>query len=238
MNKKQIKRYKFSFIFLVFIAADSFFLTACWTPDWMYLEVKRMGITIIENCLYLSAEIGGNKVDNSTLMGGTFSVFKYPLVAQTGMAKQTGSDGLKDVEDFKEALVFSIILEDMRWYDWIKKSDDYYIRGEPSAAAYLRTKTNLFFSDAFKYKDRYFTLVKIEFERSDNMYYIRKIGDYQYDDDSALREGLIRGTSCFEEGAEYLIVFYPPFYNHFRSPAIPPVRFAIINGIPIIRLVD
>jgi hypothetical protein len=123
-------------------------------------------------------------------------------------------------------------------YDWIKKSDDYYIRGARWATAYQRSKENLVFSDALKYKDRYFVSVKKEFEHLDNMYYIKKIGDYQYDDDSALQEGLTRGIGCFEEGTEYVIVFYPPIYNYFKAPAIAPVWFSIINGIPIMRLVN
>jgi hypothetical protein len=257
MGKKQVKKRKPTFLLLVFIVTNLFSLAACWTPPYAYLEVKKMGITVNENCLYFLAGLGSTKIHNSDFPA-SLAIFKYPLVSQAGKATQTSGWGAIDIKNFKESLVFSVLLENMLYYrgepwtsDLLAREDVIDLlayhnvtgRGEDYNGGEPRLYNLLAYTDAYDLMtapgaDRRLVSVKIGFERAGDMYYIKKIGDYRYDDDSALREGLVRGVGFFEEGAEYLIVFYPYLNHHFSPPAIPPVRFTMINGVPVIWLED
>jgi len=74
----------------------------------------------------------------------------------------------------------------------------------------------------------------LEYEYDENKYYIKKIGNYQYGNNPYLT----RGKGYLEEGIEYLLVFYQSENSHYIPNSIPPVRFIIINGVPMICLAD
>jgi hypothetical protein len=210
------------------------------------------------------AGLGSIKIHNNDFPE-RLSIFKNPLTVQGGVAGQTSGFPFKDIADFKESFVFSVPLHNMHYY-WIGNSDDYnrseprasyllvakdihdltflpmeknndYNRSDPRASDLLTAEDANALINA-RTVDRRFVMIKIEFEHTDNIYYIKKIGDYHYDDDSTLREGLIKGSGYFAEGTEYLAVFYPYLTRYFSPPAIAPVRFSIIKGVPVIQMVD
>jgi len=199
---------------MVFLIIISCLLSACFifTPPIIYEEVKRIGININEKNLSIIIDVGCKKTGYNTL---PFFIAIYQDVTdiQSVFARKNNkiSQISDDITEFREFLVFAAHLS----RDWEKTKDD--------------------LSYPFIYKSRRLELINIEIERNGNYYLINKIGDYLYSDAS---DGLVLGNGYFNENVEYLIVLYP-YYNHrFLYTAITPIRFTIINGIPIIWIND
>jgi hypothetical protein len=242
-----MNRYIKKTVYALFFVVFSCTFTTCHfrPPAGSYVEVKTVGININDNNLYILIDFGSVKFPGQYFSGMCrgISIYRYTQEVHQFMMTPRRRRTPEMHRNLNEFLVFGMPLEDYRAHRWEKINDDYYIRGESMFSSATRT---LFLSEEFKYKGRQYYLIKIELERNDKRYHIRKIGDIYWDcnpirsmnANSARSRGVNKGSGYFEEGVEYLIDFIPFFNHHHGSPAIPPVRFIVIKGIPMIRLAD
>jgi hypothetical protein len=202
----------FLYIFLYFIFGG--------IPASAYHEVERVGISIDEKYISVLANTISRKTGDSSLIK-YIAVFQYSPTTQSEK-----SELMLDIRT-----IYNNFNNDEYPLVFFTELDHTYY-GEPRTGHDIK---ELYYSNSLMYKDKSFLSIKIEFEREEDKYIIKKIGDYQYYDDN-WNSKLVKGTGYFEEGAEYLIIFFLPRNNHYTPPPIPPVKFVILNGVPIIQV--
>jgi len=233
MIKRIIKRVILCIIIIFLVLVGFLFLimrTIFGVPPYAYMEAKRIGITLNENILNILIDFGRIKYKENENNEIKFSIECYQYAHDIDVIKERINKRRgKATNNYNEYLVLSAFFANP--FDNIYNLDEYL---QPD-----KQISDMIFSESFYYKKRYLELIKIEIEREEKKYYIKKIGDFNYDDDIPLSNGFIseKGTGYFEDGVEYIVVFYPAF-SRFNPPAMPPIRFFIINGIPMIRMAD
>jgi len=243
----------FSIIILLIIICAIFIILILNRPP-TELEVKNIAIFMHDNNLYFVADT--SEKDGTSYPPIGIAVFQNTTEAQPLMTrhkynkfynaeKYNNAKNFNDAEDYKNSMIFHIYHGEKNYYEWRRVYGHYYIGVKTQNIPHGSSldKKTIFITEMFMYLSDKYNTVKIELEYDGNKYNIKKIGDYQYEDDASmqfenLQTDVKKGKGYFEEGVEYLLVYYPAVHRSYRSAAIPPVRFTIINGIPIIHLKD
>jgi len=216
MNADMLKKTIFHFKLMVFLIITICILTSCFlfTPSHVYDEVKRIGINLNEDYFSILIDVGGKKYGHTSSQHYIAIYQNVMEIHNIFLRKKNQSCQItKDTDDFKEFLIFAA----------------------PFSSEWEKSNNNISFTYPFFSKSRRLELINIGIEHNENIYLIKKIGDHFFCDAPG---DLLKGSGYFKEDEEYLIVIYPRENHHYSPPAITPIRFTIINGIPIIGIND
>jgi len=214
MGKKQ--KIKKNFFLLLMFSVILCIFTTCilFPPAHAYKEIKRIGITLDDNNISFLFDAGIKKSSANTYLSA-MAIFKYSSDVNHILTRKINEryQEEEDVADYQEALIFSIPI------DWGQEFEHYW-----------------FYSDSFIFNDRRFSRLNIRIEKNENKYILKKRTDHKY----IVYNDLLRGSGYLEENIEYIIVFYPfrDPRKYYKQPAIPPIRFTILHGVPVIWIND